>query len=130
MQSNKSIWKWIVVAVLALTAIPKLVAFLWPGRLLYENDGVLGLPLLWVVGGAGLVEAGLCIFVARSRGLSRPAWGVCLFAVVILTYRTIAHQQGVAHCPCLGNVIVWWPWLGRHENPILITLAFWLFLTS
>jgi hypothetical protein len=57
-------------------------------------------------------------------------WSIFGFAVAVLVYRVLASANGAHFCPCMGNVTSWWPWLGRHESPILTSVAIWLLLTS
>lgn len=76
------------------------------------------------------MEFALCFCISLLFDDVKAAWSVFAFSIVVLAYRMMANIYGASHCPCLGNVTQWWPWLGRHENPILTTVAVWLLLTS
>ena len=94
------------------------------------RDELIHVPTFFVVVTALIVEIALCCFILTRKaqvGLNGAIFG---FSAAILGYRLMAYINEVKRCPCLGNVADWWPWLGKHEGPILTTIAFWLFLTS
>lgn len=124
------LWRTTVIGILGVTALFKLLGLVFPSELLSEHDVVFRARIAYVIGAACLAECVLCIYVASSASSTKVTWFVFVFAVGILAYRAAAYANGASYCPCLGNVISWWPWLGRHENPILTSVAIWLFLTS
>src|ERR1041385_6591292 len=123
-------WKIVTTTLLGLTALSKFFALLHPARLLYQTDQFFNVPILYVVMGACLVECSLCVGIWRFHDNTKVAWSVLAFALAILAYRTVAVTSGFTHCPCLGNLTDWWPWMGRNENSLLTTIAVWLLLTS
>jgi len=113
-----------------LVSLIKFVSIVDPANLLHQTDPVFDIPILYVVAGASLVECYLCVYISLTVDIVKIAWAAFAFANVILAYRVIALTKGITYCPCLGNVANWWPWLGRHEGPIMTSIAIWLFLTS
>jgi hypothetical protein len=123
-------WKIIVIGVLGLTALSKLLSLLNPTKLLLQTDPVFGVPIPYVMAGAGLLEIGICVFLAFTRDKIKAALAVFAFAVLVLSYRVGMYVNGIHYCPCLGNLVDWWPWLGSHEGPVMVSIALWLLLTS
>ena len=123
-------WKTIVVTLLALTAVSKLLSLIHPSLLLLQEDSVFNTNLFSVVAGACAAEFALCLCICFLFNNLSGACSVFLFAVAVLTYRSIADLNGQTFCPCLGNVVQWWPWLGQREGPVLTVVAVWLLLTS
>jgi hypothetical protein len=123
-------WKIVVVTVLALTAFSKLLGAIHPVKLLSEPDSVFGIHIYYVVVAACTVEFALCYCITFIFDDAKSAWSVFAFASIVIAYRTIANIDVGSHCPCLGNITEWWPWLGRNENSVLTTVAVWLLLTS
>jgi hypothetical protein len=124
------IWKIIVSGILGLTAIAKFFGLLHRSNLLFQIDPVFKVPIIHVVATACFLEFAMTVGVWFVADQNKVAWMVFIFAVTALTYRGIAAASGVTHCPCLGNVADWWPWLGRNENPLLATVSIWLLFTS
>jgi len=124
------LWKIIVIIILCSTALSKLLGLLHPALLLYQRDPVFGIPNYFIVGAATFVEFSLCVCIGFFFDDNPAAWSVFVFSMLLLAYRAIAAVHGVAYCPCLGNVVNWWPWLGRYENPILTSVLVWLLMTS
>ena len=116
--------------VLGITSLSKFLGLLYPTALLYQLDPVFKVPIYYVVVVACFGEFCLCIFIGFFLDDVKAAWTIFGFAIAVLTYRAISFSSGVSYCPCLGNVADWWPWLGRHETPLLTTIAIWLLLTS
>lgn len=123
-------WKIIVIGILGLTALSKILSLLNPTKLLVQNDPVFGIPITYVMAGASLFEIGICIFLGFTRDKIKAALAVFAFAVLVLSYRVGIYVNGIHYCPCLGNLVDWWPWLGSHEGSIMASIAFWLLLTS
>jgi hypothetical protein len=121
-------WRTLSLGVLGLTAAAKLLGLIHPAPLLFQPDGVVGVQIIYVVAAACLAELLLCALIAFAE----PVWhlsALAAWAVVVVGYRIAAASVG-GHCPCLGNVAQWWPWLGRHEGPLLTTVVCWLLITS
>ena len=58
-------------------------------------------------------------------------WLIMWFALMALIYRLSRSAIGVAgHCPCLGNVAEWWPWLSKHQDGLSLFLMLFLVLGS
>lgn len=123
-------WRMIVIAVLVTTAAAKLLSLVNPTPLLNERDVILRMSMSHAVLLAGVLELALAGLVWRAQRQRTAAIGVILFSAAILFYRVTAYTNGITHCPCMGNVANWWPWLGRHEGPILLMVACWLLITS
>jgi hypothetical protein len=123
-------WRRVTIGVLGLTALAKLLSLIHPTRLLFQPDAIFMVPMMYVVLAAAIIELGICLFLWRGRNDPQKAFAVLVFAALILSYRAGLHVNGVHFCPCLGNVASWWPWLGSHESPVLVTIALWLLLTS
>jgi len=126
----RTIWKMSVTGVLGLTALCKLLSVAFPTKLLLQSDPVLKIPMGHLLLAAGLLEIGVCAFLWFSKNRTACAFTVFGFAVCVLSYRAALYSVGVHFCPCLGNAADWWPWLGKHEGPVMTTIAFWLLLTS
>jgi hypothetical protein len=125
-----SIWKTTVILIIGSTALAKLVGLFHPTQLLFQEDPVFKIRIIYVLASACLLEMFLCIYLRYCGVEKKGVRAVFAFAVLILAYRLISFGSGVAYCPCLGNIIDWWPWLGRHEESIMSSVAIWLFLTS
>lgn len=125
-----SIWKIILIIIIGLTALTKFLAIINPTPLLQQTDQIIKVPMFYVIAGACLAECFLLVYIGFASKTIKIAWAVFAFAVTILSYRAVALANGLTYCPCLGNVTDWWPWLGRHEGPILTSIAVWLLLTS
>ncbi|HET7625125.1 MAG TPA: hypothetical protein VFM25_07660, partial [Verrucomicrobiae bacterium] len=123
-------WKITVIGILCFTVIAKIFSLLHPTALLLEPDPVFGIPIKYMVFAASVTEILLVVFLWCARDLSNSAWAVIWFSLAIIGYRILAHSSGHSYCPCLGDVADWWPWLGQHENQVLMTTAIWLLLTS
>src|SRR5579863_8054983 len=123
-------WRIVVIVVLGLTALTKFLSLFKPAHLLFQPDPILGAKLWLVVLGAAVLETGICVFLAIVREERKQASVVFGFAVLILAYRAALYVNGTHFCPCLGNAVGWWPWLGAHETQVLITVALWLLFTS
>lgn len=125
-----TIWKRCVLGILLLSITFKLFAIVNPTKLMDQTDHVLHVQIRYVIVVACIAEIFLCAFLYLTASQLKTIWSVFAFSVLILLYRTLASANGAITCPCLGNVADWWPWLGRHEGPILTSVAIWLFLTS
>jgi hypothetical protein len=123
-------WKRAVTVILALTATSKIISLFHPGPLLFQGDVVFKVPIHYVVAAAASLEVILCICINFIFTDAISLVSVFVFSNVILAYRALAVSSGKSHCPCLGNVANWWPWLGQNETPVLNTVVIWLFLTS
>ena len=124
------IWRGIVISLLGLAALFKVFALIYPVNLIYQRDPIFRVPILYVIGGASLIELFLVIYIWYCDDNRKTILAVLAFSVAILTYRMLSLISGISYCMCLGNVADWWPWLGRHEGPVLTSVSIWLLLTS
>lgn len=123
-------WRIVVLLVFVLTLAAKLMSLAHPVPLLKTPDSVVGLPVVFVMLAAVLLEAAICISIFLFDEDKMIAYEVIFFSLLVLGYRVLAAMGGLTHCPCLGNIADWWPWLGRHEQPVMMALAVWLLATS
>ena len=122
-------WKTLVFGVLFLTACSKALSLIHPVALLFQPDEVFRTKMFYTVASASVVEFALCAMLFVLDDI-KILWLVFAFAAAIIGYRFFVQINGSGRCPCLGNVTDWWPWLGKHENGVLTSVAVWLLLTS
>ena len=77
-----------------------------------------------------LIEAVCLAAVIRSRSVRIVAQILIGFIVPASLYRLAGTFLGATHCPCLGSLAGWWPWLAANQTAVLNTIAAWMFLSA
>lgn len=119
-----------MVCILAITALLKLIGLAQSPEWISTQDAVMPVQLGYMVGLAAIIEILVLAYVWTSTRDYQAAYAVIFLSVVIVLYRLLANMSGNAHCPCLGNIADWWPWLGRYQGQLLTTILSWLIITS
>ena len=95
-------------------------------------DPVLRIPLstsAMIAGGTEVIVGIGCLIMVSRPWLA--AWGFVGLGHLWLIYqgiRGILPEPG--RCPCLGQLPIWFPWLGAYETPILLSIALWYVLVG
>ncbi len=116
--------------VLAVTMGAKILGLIASPALLLKPDGVFPLQIRAVMMLAICFEAVcfICLFLTSEK--RRVSYLMLIFIVPASLYRLAGTFLGVAHCPCLGSLTGWWPWLAVHQTAVLNTIAAWMFLSA
>lgn len=133
---NRAGWQWlarVAGGLLLALSIVKLGGVLIDWNLFSaQKEPVFHLSLSVATLGSGIIECVLGIFILiwAQRILMV---GVLMIALcqVWLTYQAIrAVVPEAGRCPCLGPAPLWFPWLGRIETPLLLSIALWFGLVG
>ena len=116
--------------VLLATLLLKAGALVHHPGLLDQPDGVLPLTIRSVLILAMAAEIACLAGLWFARTPTASAVVVLLFIVPASLYRLAGTFYGAAHCPCLGSLSGWWPWLAAHETAVLNTIAAWMSLSA
>lgn len=120
----------IAASVFISTALLKEVSLAYNETLLNLPDEVLFVPQRFVLAVAIVVEL-ICLFLIwYLRSDKHVARVVLCFIVPASLYRLAGTFLGISHCPCLGSLTGWWPWLAAHQTAVLNTIAAWMFVSA
>ena len=102
------------------------------GQMTEVVDPVFGAPLYMLALLAAAVEIGIGLWtIAQATRPKRAAVGFLFLGHSWLIYqgiRGVLPEPG--RCPCLGQLPIWFPWLGAYETPILLSIALWYVLVG
>ena len=116
--------------ILLATLLLKVAALLHHPGLLEQPDGVLPLTTRSVLVLAMAAECACIAGLWFARTPAGSAAVVLLFIIPASLYRLAGSFLGASHCPCLGSLAGWWPWLAAHQTAVLNTIAAWMFLSA
>lgn len=120
----------ILIIIFTATLLLKGVAILQNPPLLGQSDGVMPLTTRTVLVLAMLVEAACILGLYHSLHATQAARIALGFIIPASIYRLAGSFSGASHCPCLGSLTGWWPWLAQNQTAVLNTLAAWMFLVA
>lgn len=125
------IWTALLAIALLLIAGAKLYSLTRGQPFLHQPDPILRLPnriVLAIAAGAEIAAAAVALRRRSSPRLRAAAlgWIGSVAGIYRWTHWTLAIP---APCPCLGSVAGAWPWLARHQDPLLLTVIALLLIT-